>query len=172
MDRWVFHPTLNTGGSSTRPLRDVSRGDRRMRPLVIAYHLVITAYGFWLPNDPRGSWSDFVRAWELLRFGKATKTDERRSLARKQHDRARRLEAKKHLVREAVEFTGRQALAIAHGFADYCRRSGCIIYECAILPMHAHLVVARHRCVIEQVSRLLKGAASTALLNEGLHPFG
>ena len=30
------------------------------------YHLIISAYGFWLPNDPRGSWSDFVGAWELL----------------------------------------------------------------------------------------------------------
>ena len=38
---------------------------------VLAYHLILTAYGFWLPNDPRGSWSDFVRAWELRRFGPA-----------------------------------------------------------------------------------------------------
>src|ERR671928_232003 len=56
--------------------------------MVHAYHLIITAYGFWLPNDPRGSWSDFVRAWELVRFGKATKTDERRSLAHRPHDRS------------------------------------------------------------------------------------
>jgi len=138
---------------------------------VLAYHLIITAYGFWLPNDPRGSWSDFVRSWELLRFGEATKTDERRSLARKPHDRAKRLEAKKSLIRDADEFSGRQALAIAHGFADYCHRSGCVIYQCAILPTHTHLVIARHWYKIEQISRLLKGAASTALLNEGLHPF-
>lgn len=26
------------------------------------YHLIMTAYGFWLPNDPRGSWSEFVGA--------------------------------------------------------------------------------------------------------------
>ena len=42
--------------------------------MVLAYHLIFTAYGFWLPNDPRGSWSDFVRAWELFITGKATKT--------------------------------------------------------------------------------------------------
>ena len=34
--------------------------------LVIAYHLIYTTYGFWLPNDPRGSWSDFVRCWGLF----------------------------------------------------------------------------------------------------------
>jgi len=54
---------------------------------VLAYHLIMTAYGFWLPNDPRGSWSDFVRAWELFLFGgPATRTTERRSLARDPHD--------------------------------------------------------------------------------------
>jgi REP element-mobilizing transposase RayT len=140
-------------------------------PFVVAYHLIVTAYGFWLPNDPRGSWSQWVRAWELLRFGPATKTDERRSVARRPHDRARRLEAKRHLARAPVEFTGEQALAIAHGFATYVRRSGVVIYACSILPTHCHAVVARHRYSVEQISNLLKGAASTALLHEGLHPF-
>jgi len=28
--------------------------------MVLGTHLILTAYGFWLPNDPRGSWSDFV----------------------------------------------------------------------------------------------------------------
>lgn len=136
-----------------------------------AYHLIITAYGFWLPNDPRGSWSQWVRAWQLLRFGPATRTNERRSVARRPHDRARRLEAKEYLARPAVEFSGGQALAVAHGFASYVRRAGVVIYACSILPTHCHLVIARHRYSIEQVSNLLKGAASTALLNEGLHPF-
>ena len=30
-------------------------------PMVIAYHLIWTAYGWWLPNDPRGSGSDTIR---------------------------------------------------------------------------------------------------------------
>lgn len=29
--------------------------------MVIAYHLIWTAYGFWLPNDPRGSMSRAIR---------------------------------------------------------------------------------------------------------------
>lgn len=28
--------------------------------MVLAYHVIFGAYGFWLPNDPRGSWSKFV----------------------------------------------------------------------------------------------------------------
>lgn len=49
--------------------------------MIVGYHIIFSAYGFWLPNDPRGSWSDFVGSWELFRYGPATKTTERRSLA-------------------------------------------------------------------------------------------
>ena len=31
-------------------------------PFVIAYHLIWTAYGWWLPNDLRGSMSRFVHS--------------------------------------------------------------------------------------------------------------
>ena len=37
--------------------------------LTLAYHVIVSLCGFWLPNDPRGSWSDFVGAWELFRYG-------------------------------------------------------------------------------------------------------
>lgn len=77
--------------------------------MVIAYHTIITAYGFWLPNDPRGSWSDYVRSWELRRFGPATKVETRRSVARRPHDRLRRLAAKQALKYPVVHFTGVQA---------------------------------------------------------------
>ncbi len=48
--------------------------------MVHGYHVILPTYGFWLPNDPRGSWSEFVRKWELVRFGPTTKTIQRRSL--------------------------------------------------------------------------------------------
>jgi hypothetical protein len=38
--------------------------------MVIASHVIVGMYGFWLPNDERGSWSDFIGSWELLRFAK------------------------------------------------------------------------------------------------------
>ena len=75
--------------------------------MVIGSHVIFSTYGFWLPNDPRGSWSEFVGAWELFRAGgPATKTTERRSLARDPHDRARRLATKQALQRPPVTFTG------------------------------------------------------------------
>ncbi len=61
----------------------VLRTAAKPKPPVLAYHVIFGAYGFWLPNDPRGSWSDFVAAWELfLAGGHATKTTTRRSVAR------------------------------------------------------------------------------------------
>src|SRR5690349_9857420 len=86
--------------------------------MILAYHFILSAYGFWLPNDPRGSWSDFVGAWELLRFGgPATKVDTTRSVAHVSHDRSYRLEMKEHLQHAEVRFTGVQAQAIGAGFA-------------------------------------------------------
>ena len=140
--------------------------------MILAYHVIITAYGFWLPNDPRGSWSDFVRAWELFRFGgAATKTDTRRSVAGAAHDHQRRLRTKEALARPPVSFNGIQARAIGRGFTRRAQRSGYEIYACSILPEHVHLVIGRHRYSVEKVTELLKGAASERLADEGLHPF-
>lgn len=139
--------------------------------MVIAYHIIFTAYGFWLPNDPRGSWSDFVRAWELVFFGKATKTTERRSLARRSQDRAKRLAAKSVLRYSPVEFSGKQALSVAKGFVRAIRESGYTILACAILPTHVHLVVARHERLAERIIGHLKARATQQLIADGLHPF-
>jgi REP element-mobilizing transposase RayT len=139
---------------------------------VIAYHLILTHYGFWLPNDPRGSWSDFVRAWDLLLAGgPATKTDMRRSVASKSHSFADRLKAKMALVRTPVVLSGLQAQAVGIGFGKFCARSQCKILECSIMPRHSHLVVERPPYLIEQAANLLKGAATTELINRNLHPF-
>src|ERR1700679_1828107 len=104
----------------------------RVFHMVHAYHVIFGTYGFWLPNDPRGSWSEFVGSWELLRFGCATTTAVRRSVAYSNHDRALRIEAKKTLKYPPVKFSGVQARAVARGFAQYVERSGIVVLACAI----------------------------------------
>ena len=49
--------------------------------MIHGYHVILPHYGFWLPNDPRGSWSLFVASWELAKFGKTTRHLEQRTLA-------------------------------------------------------------------------------------------
>jgi REP element-mobilizing transposase RayT len=79
-------------------------------------------------------------------------------------------EARRALKYPAVEFTGLQARAIGRGFANAVASSQFTIWACSILPCHVHLVLARHRYKVEQVVRLLKGAATKRLLEEDLHP--
>jgi REP element-mobilizing transposase RayT len=137
--------------------------------MIIASHVVITAYGFWLPNDPRGSWSDFVRNWELYCYGRAIKVKTIRK-ARHARDDERRNAMKRALRYPAVKLTGTQALWVGRAFAKQVTQSGFQIYACAILPCHAHLVIARHRYHVEQVTNLLKGAATRTLIERGVHP--
>jgi REP element-mobilizing transposase RayT len=138
--------------------------------MIVGYHVIFGAYGFWLPNDPRGSWSDFVGTWELFRYGNATKTSDRRSAAYDAHDRAQRLAAKGALKYPAVQFTGEQARTVARGFADYLRIANIVIWACAVLPDHIHLVVGNPGMLVEQLVIQLKGAATRQLEKEAIHP--
>jgi len=138
---------------------------------VIAYHLTLATYGFWLPNDPRGSGSTEVRAENLRPFGPATFTDSRRSVARRPHDRSLRKSAKQALKYPEVYFTGHQALSVMKGFATQVGKSRYRIHACSIMPQHVHLVAMRHHYPVEQVGRLLRQAGTSQLLEDGLHPF-
>jgi REP element-mobilizing transposase RayT len=139
---------------------------------MLASHVIFGAYGFWLPNDPRGSWSDFVASWNLFRYGgQATKITETRSVAHRQHDQELRMGAKALLKRPPVRFNGAQARAIAMGFAEYATRSDLKILACAVMPDHMHVVLSRHRLSPKQLAVQLKGAATRRLIADNLHPF-
>lgn len=138
--------------------------------MVLGYHIVITAYGFWLPNDPRGSWSDWVRQWDMLAFGKATKIETTQSVAKQQHDHQQRFAAKRLLRYPPVVFDGRQALAVGHGFKRAIDESGYVVHACSILPKHVHLVAARCHRRAEQMIAHLKARATQQLSAEGVHP--
>ena len=139
--------------------------------MVIAYFTTFTVYGFWLPNDPRGSGSVYVGSRALYEFGSATKVHTRRSVARQWCDPVIRREAKAALKYPPVELTGLQALHVARGFAEVLAKARCTAYACAMLPDHVHLVVSRPPYSIEQLVTRLKDGATSALVERGLHPF-
>jgi REP element-mobilizing transposase RayT len=135
------------------------------------YHAIFTAYGFWLPNDPRGSWSTFVGSWELFKFaGAATKTDDRRSVAHQPHDTALRREAKQHLKYPVVRFDEQERHCIADGIAQACTESAIGLLACAIGFDHVHSVLERHQKTAEQIVQHFKGRATKHLTRAGLHP--
>jgi len=138
--------------------------------MVLGFHVIVSNYGFWLPNDPRGSWSEWIGKWELLRFGKATKVETHRSVAHVKHDRTLRMEAKKALAYPEVHLTGRQAVAVAHGFDLARKESAYVIHACAILPEHSHLIIGAAERSIGRIVGHLKGRATQAMIEEGVWP--
>lgn len=138
--------------------------------MIIAYHAIFCAYGFWLPNDPRGSWSEFVASWELFRYGSATKVQTRKSVAAAAHDIGARKAAKQALKFSPVTWTAAQILAIAHGFERAVKESDYGIHACSIMPEHVHVVVRRHERKIERIVGHLKTRGTQELIEKESWP--
>jgi REP element-mobilizing transposase RayT len=109
----------------------------------------------------------------LLRFGRAKRSLERRSLAELTPEEKRvRDEARDSLEYPAVQFTGIQARGIGRGFAFVAQKRNFTIWACSILPEHTHLIIARHRYRVEFIVNALKGEATRQLASENRHPLG
>ncbi len=120
------------------------------QPLVIAYHLVWTAYGWWLPNDPRGSGSPTIRSPALANLGDL-------------HHGRKRSQPAGRVVREfyrqaadllkypLLTFDDRARAAIGEAFAQAMAVHRYTCYACAIMPDHVHVLIRRHRDKAEQM---------------------
>ncbi len=140
--------------------------------MFVAQHLILSAYGFWLPNDPRGSGSNYVGSDALFDIaGRAMKVEDGRSRAYDAHDRTARLAAKALLKLPPVLFTGVHARAIGRGVATHAEQAAIPMWACAILPDHAHFVIAECGRDPDQVMQQFKAAATRRMLAEGVHPF-
>ena len=137
---------------------------------MIALHLIFCMYGHWLPNDPRGSWSQYLRNQKLHEYGEIVPANTTQSLARQAHDVAQRLAAKEALQYEPVIITGIQALAISKGFAQAIQESGYAVFACAIMPDHVHLVVANHKQGPKTIVKHFKSRGTHWLNRENCHP--
>jgi REP element-mobilizing transposase RayT len=137
-------------------------------PPIIAYHIVFGAYGFWLPNDPRGSWSRYVWANRLKPFGSPAPMIASHEPAIDEDQLRARMKVELHYP--GVRFSGLQARAVARGFASIIQRLGLVVYATAIMPDHVHLVAARQEMYAETIAGFLKRAASRQLRKENLHP--
>ena len=139
-------------------------------PPIIAYHIVWSTYGFWLPNEERGSWSKNVWAPKLVRFGPPIPANTNRSLARKPYDRDRRREMQAELKYKPVRFTMPQIQCIGKAIGEEARKYTLPVYAAAIMPDHVHMVIARKAQKAEQWTGYFKRAASRDLRETGLHP--
>jgi hypothetical protein len=113
---------------------------------VIAVHLVITLYGHWAVNDPRGSGSsDFIDAkFEPLgpiHAGRKSKHEQptRRELKAFHAQHEELLNFPVFWIDEA------KRREIAEAICGVIRACGYTCYACAICGNHAHLVIRTHK---------------------------
>ena len=112
--------------------------------MVIAHHLILTGYGHWLPNDPRGSTSREVVAGKLwglgeLHEGRQFPQPPRQTLKPFHSD------AQPQLEHPVLWFDAAKRQLIADAFAQTMQDRRYTCFACAILSNHAHLVLRKHR---------------------------
>jgi REP element-mobilizing transposase RayT len=134
----------------------------RQNPIVIAYHMVWTAYGTWLPNDPRGSGSNEVASPELavlgeLHFG-------RKSVQPPFHEVRDFYERAEPLLKfDVLRFDRQQIEHIAAAFGETIAERRYTCYAVAILPDHTHVVIRKHRDRAEEMIGRLQNASRLRL---------
>ena len=139
---------------------------------MIAFHAIITTYGFWLPNDPRGSWSTYVGSRELHHFGgDATKVNTTRSVADREHDTRFRVTAKSCLQYPVVRFTGKQVRSVAGGIQTVAQTSNYPILALAVMPTHIHAVIGTSQRDPSRIIGHLKRGATDRLIEDAVHPY-
>jgi REP element-mobilizing transposase RayT len=114
------------------------------RGSIIAHHLILHAYGHWLPNDPRGSGSNALRADKLTHLGPIHKG---RKPVQPPKEQLREFykDANPKLDFPIIWFTDAKRQALADTFAQTIAQNDFKVYACAILSNHAHLCIRRHR---------------------------
>ncbi|MCH8342943.1 MAG: transposase [Planctomycetes bacterium] len=120
------------------------------RPIVIAHHLIFTAYGWWLPNDPRGSNSKTIRNDVIAELGEVHHGRKRVQPASADIREFYR-EAGKRLRHELLTFSERDVSAIAAAFEEAIRSHRYTCWACAIMPDHVHLLIRKHKHLAEEM---------------------
>jgi REP element-mobilizing transposase RayT len=134
--------------------------------MVVGYHLIWTVYGWWLPNDPRGSSSYEIRVERIADLGELhygrKQVQPRSAELRQFYDQARDLlQHPSPLFTPAeIELTG---TSIAQVIAE--RRYTC--YACAILPEHVHMLIRRHRDMGEEMILALQRTSRQTMIDAG-----
>lgn len=132
-------------------------------PLVIGYHIMWTAYGTWLPNDPRGSTSQTLRSDPLaelgeIHFGRKAVQPPRRDV-RQFYEHAAEL-----LKHPTLTFRAEERDTIAAAFSEVIPSESYTCYACAVLPDHVHLLIRKHKHPAEVMAQNLMRASRDKLI--------
>jgi REP element-mobilizing transposase RayT len=133
-----------------------------LNPLVIGHHLIWTLYGWWLPNDPRGSMSTTVKSDILAQLGELHHGRKKAQPAGREI-RAFYREARPLLKHPLLQFDDAARSLVAAGFAQAIATARLTCWACAIMPDHIHVLIRKHRLTAEEMMDLVRNTATTQL---------
>jgi REP element-mobilizing transposase RayT len=138
-------------------------------PIVIACHLIWTVYGWWLPNDLRGSTSRTIASPRIaalgdLHFGRKRLQPASRDV------RTFYEEAAKVLKHPLLEIRDRAVEIVAAAFAEVIAQQRYACYACAIMPDHVHILIRKHKHAAEEMIEHLQNTSRWALIDAQLRP--
>jgi len=131
-------------------------------PPIIAHHLIWTAYGWWLPNDPRGSMShtiacDIIAELGELHYGRKLIQPTSREV------KAFYAKARDLLRFPLLEFTDAEIADLGNAMGDCMAATGYTCYACALMLDHVHVLVRRHKHRHDEIASQLQTATRIAM---------
>ena len=139
------------------------------QPLVIAYHLMWTLYGWWLPNDPRGSTSNTVRNFDLSALGELHRG---RKMVQPSSAEIRTFyaAAAENLEHDLLTFSPEHFATVADAIAGSVAKHKYTCYACAVMPDHVHILIRKHRDSAERMIENLQFDSLGTIRTSGLRP--
>lgn len=141
--------------------------------MVAGFHLIWTAYGWWLPNDPRGSSSHEIRVERIAELGDLHHG--RKPIQPPSREiRAFYEQARQVLKHPLLTFEEQDRQHIGDSFRAVIAAQRYTCYACAIMPDHVHALIRKHKhraeTMIENLQAASKEALVTALRRTPEHP--
>lgn len=137
--------------------------------MIIAYHLIWTAYGWWLPNDPRGSMSREIRVERIGELGPSHYGRKRIQPPGRAIGAFYR-NAGDVLKNPLLTIDEHDVAVVSRSFNEVISQRGYTCYACAIMPDHVHLVIRKHRDKGDEMISRFQSASAVALIGEGQRP--
>ena len=135
--------------------------------MVIAYHLIWTAYGWWLPNDPRGSMSSHIASDPIAELGELH-YGRKRVQPSSREIRTFYERAPDALKFPLLRFQPEEVHAVVSSFHDEILRSKYTCYACAVMPDHVHFCIRKHRDLAEDMIANLQACSADAVRKLGI----
>jgi REP element-mobilizing transposase RayT len=137
------------------------------RPIVIGYHLTWTAYGLWLPNDPRGGMSqtiarDVIAELGALHYGRK-QVQPAGWILREFYERAKEV-----LKFPVLTFAAREVDIVATAIGEAIASQKYTCYACAVMPDHVHILIRKHKHRAEEMIENFQASSRLRLRSAGL----